>query len=100
MKNIDSEKWMDDVLGSMEGSKTVAPSRDLFANIQSRIEAREVRVIPFPQRIMGIAAAVLLLSLNIFAMNAYGFFENDSAAIVSNESSETTELISDFKIYE
>lgn len=100
MKNEDSEKWMEEVLGSMQGSKTVAPTRDLFIDIQKRIEDTNVRVIPFPQRIIGIAAAILLLCLNIFAMNAYGFFENDHTEIVSNEGSGASELMSDFKIYE
>lgn len=100
MENKDSEKWVEDVLGSMQGRKVVPPSRDLFMDIQNQIEAPKVRVVLFSQRMMAMAAAVLLLTVNIFAMNSYGFFENDTEAIVSGEVSKTPELVSDFKIYE
>lgn len=100
MKNLDSEKWTEEVLNSMRGSKAVPPSRDLFMDIQKRIENPKVRMIPLPQRIMAIAAAILLLAINVFAMNSYGFFENSSTAMTSGQTSERVELMSDFKIYE
>jgi hypothetical protein len=100
MKDKDAEKWTEEVLNSMRGSETVGPSRDLFMDVQSQIENTTVRMMSLSQRIMAIAAAIILLAVNIFVMNSYGFFENNSTMIISEEASEHVELMSDFKIYE
>lgn len=100
MKNLNSEEWMEEVLGSMQGRKEVMPSRDLFADIESRIDQPETRIFSFSHKMLSMAAAILLICLNIFAMNAYGIFENDNAVVVSSEARIGSELISDFKIYE
>lgn len=100
MENENSEKWMEEVLGSMRGSKEVMPSRDLFAAIESRIDQPEGRILSFSQKMLSMAAAILLICLNVFAMNAYGIFEDDNTVVVSSEPRLGSELFSDFKIYE
>ncbi len=100
MKDINSERWTENVLSSMQRNKKVSPSRDLFNDIQRRIDQTEIRVLPFSQSLAGVAAAVLLLAFNFFAVNPYSVFENNPRAIVSDETASAPELISDFKIYE
>ena len=51
--NKDKNKWIDDVLGSMEGSERARPRIDLFDKIERELESPEIKVISIRQ--LGVA---------------------------------------------
>ena len=100
MMKKDKEKWMDDVLGSLEGSKRAQPSPELFARIESQIDAPEAKVIPITQWRIAVAAAILLLMLNVFAMRQYAHRYEVNTDDLVVEVSADQQLISNYNPYE
>lgn len=96
----DIDKWKDDVLNSMKGSRRAVPPLDLFAKIEAQIDTAEARVIPMRQWSYAVAASLLVLMLNVFALRQ----------IIRSNTGTTTEqvattdaeqvLISNYNIYE
>lgn len=100
MMKKDKENWMEDVLGSLEGSKRAQPNPGLFARIESQIETPEAIVIPVTQWRLAAAAAILLLMLNVFAMRQYAQrYEVNTDELVVDVSSDQ-QLISNYNPYE
>lgn len=87
------------VLESMEGSQRAKPKPELWGKIEEQIEASEAKLISIQQwRI--VAAAVLLLSLNLFALYDYTKNVAQSSGRTAMDNSATPPLISDYQIYE
>ena len=71
----------EDLLSGLGKLPHTAPRRDLFAGIEARIARPEAAVIPLRQYRSLVAAAVLLLLLNLVALQHYV-----SAAATSDQS--------------
>jgi hypothetical protein len=66
MKNDkEKEKWVDEMMGSLEGLVPATPSADLFEKVMAQLNhPQTTKVIPlYPKQ--WAAAAILLLALNI-----------------------------------
>lgn len=99
----EKEKWIEAVFNSVKDSKRAKPSSDLFAKIEQQISQPKAKVISMRQIALGIAAAILILIFNIFAMRQFvnqrqDFNTNVYDVVISDVSSQT--LISNYKIYE
>ena len=96
----DKEKWIDDVLGSLKGSQRAKPNPLLYAKIENQLDAPEIKIIPMRQWAYAITAAILVLVINVFAIQQ--FTQNnelDAGEMVVLETSSQS-LISNYKIYE
>lgn len=99
MMNKDQEKWISSVMDSTKGIRKAEPSADLLAKIERQIDASEFAVIRMQQWRIAVAAAVLLLALNVFLIRQYMQSNDTNIELVSNDSSTET-LISNYKLYE
>ena len=99
--NDEKEKWIEDVFQSMKGSQRAKPRRELLANIENRIRFSEAKIVTIRQSRYGVAAAVLILVLNLFALHQ--FTQNnelrDNEMFVSTQNINES-IISNYKIYE
>lgn len=96
----EKEKWVNEVLGSLEGSQRAKPSADLFAKIEKEIARPEGRVISMNQLRVAAAAAILLLALNVFLLNQYSRSQQGNSTEWVTEVDSNEQLISDFNPYE
>lgn len=96
----DKEKWMEDVFESMKGSQRARPQPELLEKIMKNIDAPEAKVVPMYQWRIVAAAAVLLLVLNIFALNHYTQNSVSSSGELAVEDASSQLIISNYKIYE
>ncbi len=81
--NDNKEKWIEQVLGSMEGSTRAVPSDQLFAKIKRGLHPKH-KTIPMERLRVAVAAAALLFLLN--GITIYQQFQGTST------SAETTYL--------
>jgi hypothetical protein len=96
----DKEKWVEETLGSLEGFKRAIPAADLFARIESKVNETSTRVVTISQWRPAVAAALLLLVLNIFAIRLYTQAASSVDRALSVNDVYETQLISDFKLYD
>ncbi len=96
----EQEKWVDEVMDSLQGMQRAVPPVDLFESIEAQITKSRERgkIIPMQQIRWSIAIAAVLLLLNVVAIRSYTVNNNNGYASV--DLTEDTPLISDFKIYE
>ena len=99
MKN-DKEKWIGEVFNSMQGSRRAKPAPDLFAKIESRLQAPEARIIPMMQIKIAAVAAVLLLVLNTIVLQEIVTTNQEKTSQALEEYQGDHSLISNYKIYE
>lgn len=98
MKN-EKEKWIEEVFDSATGSRRAKPSEDLFAKIERQIDIPNAKIIPLGQWRVAVAAAVVILILNIFAISQFNKgYESSTSELANDPSSES--LISNYKLYE
>ncbi|RMG86072.1 MAG: hypothetical protein D6714_04800 [Bacteroidetes bacterium] len=97
--NPSKEKWIHSVLSSLEGSQRAKPAPRLFDQIQETIARREAPVVPLSWRRMGVAAAAVMLFLNIAALRHYSKTQSETT-VQSSEYSDAESLISNYNIYE
>lgn len=88
--------WIEDVFDSVKGNQRASPDPALFARIKNNIES-ETKTIP----IVGwrVAAAVLLLAVNLLVLNTYAQDWNSNTSKSDMQSSEQ-QLISNYNFYE
>lgn len=100
MMKDDKEKWMEEVFDSMKGSERARPNPELYARIENQLDDPEAKVIPMRQWSFAVAAAILVLVLNVFVLRQFTQNNalNTNEMVVSNTSSQS--LISNYKIYE
>jgi len=96
----EKEEWIDETLGSLEGIKRAKPPVDLFDKIEIQIKQGKTKTIYFTQWRPAIAAAVLLLVLNVFAARLYTQKSSSVETEMGLEIAYETQLISDFKLYD
>ena len=98
--NSDKEKWIEGVFGSLQGSRRAKPAVDLFAKIESQIDAQEAKIIPMPQWKIAIAAAAVILVMNVLALQNYvQSIDSQNSELITEEASSQA-LISNYKLYE
>ncbi len=95
--NEEKEQWMEDVFQSMKGSRRAQPRPTLLAKIENQIAA--AKMIPLQKWRYAVAAAALLLFVNVAALLIYqNTGEARSEVAAADAYSES--LISSFQIYE
>jgi len=90
----DSDKRINDILNSTQGSQRAKPSENLLQQIEDRIDLVDRKIIPIQRLRLLAVAAVLLLLINIFAVSIYWQSE------MNKDKQPTMTLISDYKLYE
>lgn len=91
MPNIDPNE-LERLIGELGKTPRARPKRDLMPGIKARIVRPEAAIIPTRQWLGMVAAAVLLLFLNVTALNYY-----------SNQSTgydQSSALVTDYQLYE
>lgn len=96
----DKDKWIEEALGSLEGMHRAKPAADLFARIETQVSQAKIRTMPAFQWRPAVAAAILLLVLNIFAIRLYTQRTLSVASESGTEIAYETQLISEFKLYD
>jgi len=91
MPNIDPNE-LDRLVNDLGKTPRARPKRDLMPGIKARIARPQLIVIPTRQWIGMVAAAVLLLFLNVTALTYY--------TSQSTGQDQTTALVSDYQLYE
>ncbi len=98
--NAAKEKWKEEVINSMKGSRRAVPPPDLLARIEANIDASQARVFPIRRWSYVVAAALLLILLNVFAMRQM-MLTNTSSGIEQVAGNDAEQiLISNFNLYE
>ncbi|MFK7809209.1 MAG: hypothetical protein AB8F74_15505 [Saprospiraceae bacterium] len=96
----DKEKWIDEVLGSIKGSERAKPQSELFSKIEDALNDQEVKVIPMSQWGYSVAAAVLVLLLNIAVLKQYVQSNNANISEIVTDDNSSQSLVSNYKIYD
>lgn len=96
----EKEKWVNSVMGSLEGMQRAKPASDLFAKIEREIASPEGKIISMNQLRVAAAAAILLLAMNIFLLNQYAKSETVSSIEWVSEVDSNEQLISNYNLYE
>jgi hypothetical protein len=98
----DKEQWIEGVFSSTQGSARAVPRLGLLEEIEADIYASDhdrVGFLPGFQRKIAVAAAILLVAGNIFAMSSW----SRSQSIGQNENSQEElagqSLISGYNLY-
>ncbi len=94
------EKWVNKVMGSMEGIQRAKPAPDLFAKIEREIASPEGKIISMSQFRVAAAAAILLLAMNIFLLNQYAKSDTSDTSEWVSEVDSNEQLISNYNLYE
>ncbi|MEM9821457.1 MAG: hypothetical protein AAF985_10310 [Bacteroidota bacterium] len=97
MKN-EKEQWMDEVFASLKGSKRAKPPADLLAKIEQQLDAPEAKIIPMARFRVAIAAAMVLLVVNVLSL--YQYQQKTASAQTEWNTGEAESLISDYKLYD
>lgn len=92
---MNSEKKIEEILLSMEGSSRAKPNGALFSKIEERLSPKTVRMLP-----LQIAASIAFLILNGYAFQQIASsHQSDGYSSGVNESS-NIELVTNYKLYE
>jgi hypothetical protein len=96
----DKEKWINGVLGSLASIQRAKPKQDLFSKIQKEIAKPEGKVISMRQLRITAAAAVLLLTINVFLLTQYAKSSQKNTTEWVTEVDANEQLISNYNLYE
>ena len=78
--NINKEKWIDEVFNSTQGMNRAQPGADLYEKITDKLSRPHPVSLPFPVK-RWIAAAVLLLALNVSSVIYFNSQEKKTASV-------------------
>ena len=92
----DKEDWIENIVNSMKGSQRATPNADLLKKIEHQLDLPESRIIPMYQKRIAVAAAAVLLLLNLIEMRAY-LRNSNKQPLVEIESNQR--LISNYNLY-
>ena len=96
--NDNKEKWIQDVFDSLEGSKRATPPSHLLSKIEQNLVAPEAKIIPMSNYRIAVAAAVVLLVMNVFVM--YQYAQTSTNSFPESMTDNTESLITDYKLYD
>jgi len=89
--NTNKEKWIDDVLGSVQGISMAQPRTGLYEQVVMKLSnPQKTRKIPLPIKQLA-AAAMLLLALNVGSV-IYFMTQNKKTAVTASEHSMAMEI--------
>lgn len=94
----EKDKWIDDVLVSINNLERAKPSANLFARIENELDNDSVEVIPIYKIRFAAVAAAILLMFNVFSIYNYVLTSETTSIDLSVENNQ--ELISNYNIYE
>lgn len=92
---MNSEKKIEEILSSMEGSSRAKPNETLFSKIEDELTPKTVRMFP-----LQIAASIAFLILNGWAFQQITASHKPQGFSAEINESSNIELISNFKLYE
>ncbi|MCD6011815.1 MAG: hypothetical protein K0Q79_1677 [Flavipsychrobacter sp.] len=81
--NTGKEKWVDDVLNSLQGMHRIQPG-DVYDNVMAKLNRPQAVIRPFPVKHWAVAA-ILLLALNIGSVIYYRGNSKNAARTTANE---------------
>lgn len=91
------EKWVNDVLESIEGLERAKPSDALFAKINSRLPNKtQVKIVPLKKLYWIAVAACAILVINIFVFSS----EIKESTNEMKNNTDQAQLFNDFNIYD
>ncbi len=96
--STEKDKWIDEVFNSLEGMQPAQPDEKLFSKIENQLFNEGAKVIPLYWIRAAVAAAVLVLSVNIYGVYQYAQGLSSPTEQASQQSS--YELISSYNLYE
>ena len=95
------QKWVSEVFKSLEGSKRAQPPEDLLGKLEKELfHPSTAKVLPLPQWRMAAVAAVLLLLLNVFALQQFSQATDYQGSELGQSEVVRDKLISNYKLYE
>lgn len=83
--NTNKEKWIDEVLNSTTGMNRAQPGADLYEQITARLSRPAPATVSFPVK-RWVAAAVLLLALNVGSVVYFNSRENKVTSVNTTNS--------------
>jgi len=90
-------KWVDEVLQSLDGIQRAEPANDLFDKIMAKLpEKKQSVIIPIKRLRWLVAAACLVIGLNIYVLS----IGIRSSQKENTSESQSIELLTDFSLYE
>ena len=96
----DKEKWIDQVFESLKGNERAQASPDLLARIEDRIHQPKTKVVTMSQWRFAIAAAILLLLLNVVGLRQYLQTNPTDTPGLAIEETTVDALLSTYQLYE
>ncbi len=96
--NTDKEQWINEVFNSLEGIQPAQPDVKMFSKIENELFNPEARVIPLYWIKTAAAAAVLVLSVNIYGILQYA--NSDTQSTEQDAQQNSYELIRSYNLYE
>lgn len=96
----EKQQWVDGVFQSMKGSSKATPNPALFSLIEQQIEFSQAETIPKKQWRFAVAAAILVLIMNVSALILYEQDDISSNGISKSDTMYSSSLISNYQIYE
>ena len=95
MNNKEQKEWSESVLNSMRGAKRIQPNPAILDKIKAELSLATIKPLSPVKKMMLIAAAVIILLINTYALNI--LVNNESDSKYDSELYSYT-LISEFKI--
>lgn len=93
----DGHDELEEMLEQLKSLPRAKPSPNLLGRIESRIARAEAKVIPLAQWRLSAAAALVVVSLNVYALTAYA---NGSNGQTASSDYDASSLVSDYQLYE
>lgn len=94
----EKEKWIEEVLVSMEGSQRATPRTGLLEEIEEQLFSDEAKVVSSKQWRLAMTAAAVVLIINIFSF--YQIAQNQNSSKLVIEDAQSQSLLSNYKLYD
>lgn len=94
----EKEQWIDEVFDSLKGHAKAMPPDHLLAKIEGNLTAPEAMIIPIGKYRVAVAAAAMLLLINVLSL--YQFSQKAAMSDTELVSGNSESLISDFNLYD
>jgi hypothetical protein len=65
---MEKEKWIDEVMSSLQGAQRAEPNPFLFTRIEERLKSKVAAWVPVPKLSLVLSGIALLCALNFFAL--------------------------------
>ncbi|MEM7572120.1 MAG: hypothetical protein AAF433_04435 [Bacteroidota bacterium] len=95
-----ANKWIDEVMNSLEGSRRAEPPASLLTKIEAELSRESIARIPVKNLRWLMAAAVLLLSINLISLRIAQAERQHPAMNVVLANEEVESLLPTYILYE